>query len=173
MDDLLRSLLDALDHASDGVIGGQVSAVEWHNAVARELFAHHLAAYAGAAQKEVGDVIGQVKPIVARQVDYLNKFTDAIESGRYQDTPDALRARAALYAGSLKESEIRGQWGDWEIPDGLMPTYQECGGACRCSIAIADKGDGTGTLTRTLGGDAHCQECPPLAGDHPVRRSNA
>lgn len=108
-----------------------------------------------------------IKKAVQEQLRYLKGFL-AAKDGLSEP---AIRARAALYAGSIKSTYYTARYGDWEIPAGLMPGEQQCLGNCLCRITIADTGDGTGTLTRTMGGtEHHCTECPPLQGDHPVKR---
>jgi hypothetical protein len=65
------------------------------------------------------------------------------------------------------------RWGDWEIPRELLPGMQSCMGNCKCYISVTDNGDGTGVLLRVMAGREHCEECPPLQGEHPVRRKRA
>lgn len=86
-----------------------------------------------------------------------------------------IRARMQLYAGAERTLYYAARWGDWEIPQELLPGAQQCGGRCKCDGAITDNGDGTGLWTRTMHGDegVHCTECPPLAGDHSVKRRKA
>lgn len=124
---------------TDGLIGGQLSAVEWHNEVARELLAHHLAEYSAAANKHIDSVLLQVKKIVGNQMDYLTQFSMEVEAGNYKDREDALRARAAMYAGSLKESYYRGATDAYDLP--CVPgACEECYGSCRCDIRIEEDG---------------------------------
>ena len=100
---------------------------------------------------------------------YLRGFVEAVKAGEL--SPAQIAARANLYAaGTIRTFYYQMRYGDWEIPDRLLPGQQACMGNCRCTISIRDNGDGTGVLTRTLGGERHCKECPPLAGDHPVKR---
>ena len=174
LDRLLREALSAIGTATDGLMGGQLAPVAWHNEVAASLFEHYLAAFALASGKGVDDplTLREAKRTMQEQLDYLDGFTNDIEAGRYQDRDDALRARAELYAASLSGVWYRGQHADWELPfvpgDGSTP----CGGRCNCSIRVVDNGDRTGTMTWTLGGDegTHCDTCPARAGDHEVRR---
>lgn len=136
---LMSSLLEEIDSLTDGLIGGQLSPVEWHNAVAREIFAHHLAEYAAASGKDEREVLGEVKGIVGKQIDHLNGFTDQIEAGDYEDREDALRARAAMYAGSLKGSYWSGRTEGYDLP--CVPgACEECYGSCRCDLRIEDDG---------------------------------
>lgn len=112
---------------------------------------------------------------IKRMVDaQLNYFADFVK-----DLPNMseaqIAARAQLYAGATRETLYRVRWGDWNIPDQLMPGRQACQAQCLCAISIKDNQDGTGVLTRVMGGMEvqHCTECPPLAGDHPVKRRAA
>ncbi len=105
---------------------------------------------------------------VARQLGYLREFDPSTMSEA------AARARATMYARAVTQTYYAARWGDWEIPPDLMPGNQDCMANCTCSISVKDNGDGTGVLTRTLGGtERHCTTCPPLAGDHPVKRRAA
>ncbi len=108
---------------------------------------------------------------IKRQLDYLRGFVQA--RGGMSDA--AALARARLYGPAVKSFYYAQRWGDWEIPDHLLPGMQTCLGNCLCSLLdVKDNGDGTGVLTRVMGGtEHHCKECPPLAGDHPVRRRRA
>jgi hypothetical protein len=110
----------------------------------------------------------EIKAVVEGQLTYLKGFAAA----RGDMSERAIAARADLYPGAVKATYYAARWGDWEIPAGLMPGMQQCITRCLCKIAgIRDNGDGTGVLVRELGGtEWHCTECPPLAGEHPVRR---
>lgn len=113
-----------------------------------------------------------IKRAVAAQLQYLDGFQRDIAAGKL--TPRQVAARADMYAVGVKPFYFQQRWGDWEVPDALLPGNQECLGNCTCRISISDNGDGTGTLTRTMGGaERHCTECPGLVGDHPVKRRRA
>lgn len=112
-----------------------------------------------------------VKAAVRGQLAYLDRFAAEVAAGRL--SPAQIAARADLYAGAIRPFYYSQRWGAWDVPDQLLPGNQACLGNCRCSISIADNGDGTGVLTRVMGGEDHCKECPPLAGDHPVKRRGA
>lgn len=103
------------------------------------------------------------------QLDYLAGFVR--DMPRLSEAQAA--ARAAMYAGATRQTYYASRWGAWDIPSELMPGNQQCKSNCRCTISIADNGDGTGTLTRTMYAEHHCTECPALAGDHSVRRKAA
>lgn len=136
---LTSALLDEIDTLTDGLLGGQLSATDWHNGIARELFAHSLAEYAAASGRSEEDVLDQVKKIVGGQVDALNKFTDQIEAGEYEDRADALKARGALYAEGLKQAYWGGKVDGSGIP--CVPgACEQCYSNCRCSLEIKDDG---------------------------------
>lgn len=109
----------------------------------------------------------EIKAIVGEQLQYLAGFAQARSS-----LSDAqIAARAAMYAGATRSTYYSARWGDWDIPPELMPGAQQCKANCRCRVSVRDSGDGTGVLTREMGGaEHHCTECPPLVGDHPVKR---
>ncbi len=111
-----------------------------------------------------------IKALVANQLGYLKDFASAAGDM----SPEAVAARANLYAGAIRPTLYGAQYGDWEIPDNLMPGNQTCMGNCRCEISVTDDGDGKGTLVRVMGAtEKSCEECPPLAGEHPVTRKGA
>lgn len=136
---LIKSLLDEIDTLTDGLIGGQISAVDWHNAVARELFAHSIAEYAAAAGKDERDVLAEVKRIVGPQITALNEFTDQIDRGEYEDRLEALKARATLYAGGLKQAFWGGKTDGANLPC-LPGGCEQCYSNCRCELRIEDDG---------------------------------
>ena len=155
---------------------------QWRREMERAITTGHTAAYVAGTAARLGVEAGgalisakrlsraerqEVQKIVAAQLRYLDGFDPAGMSAAQ------VAARAALYAGAVRQTYYATRWGDWDVPDELMPGNQSCVANCRCSISIADNGDGTGTLTRVMGGEHHCSECPPLAGDHPVKRRAA
>jgi hypothetical protein len=109
---------------------------------------------------------GEVKAAVASQIAYLPGFVQALP----KLSAAQIAARALSYATGIKAPYYAVRWGAWDIPDRLLPGRQTCMGACNCSVSVADNGDGTGTLTRVLGGTRNCSECPPLEGDHAITR---
>lgn len=112
-----------------------------------------------------------IKRVLKEQFGYLDGFRQDIEAERLSDAQ--IRARAESYAGAVRLTYQEARWGDWDIDPNIMPGAQVCGNNCHCTVSVADNGDGTGTLTRVLGGNAHCQECPDLAGEYPVQRRAA
>ncbi len=135
--------------------------------------------FGGRVRQWIGGLLGnrilpkddkqRLEAIMQEQLGYLKRF--AAEAAGLSKA--AIAARAQLYAGAIRSTYYETRWGDWIIPPSLLPGNQECLGNCRCTIDIRDNGDGTGVLTRVMGGENHCTECPPLAGDHPVRRARA
>lgn len=113
-----------------------------------------------------------IRRAVAGQLAYLDKFAADVAAGKL--SPAQIAARANLYGPALKSFYYAQRYGEWEIPDSLLPGNQQCLGNCKCRISVADNGDGTGTLTRTMGGtEFHCTECPALVGDYPIKRRRA
>lgn len=109
----------------------------------------------------------EIKRVVERQLEYLRGFLK--DKGGMSEAQ--IGARSDLYPGALKQTYLSARWGDWEIPDSLMPGNQQCITRCRCEAHVKDNGDGTGVWVREMKGtERHCTECPPLAGDHPVKR---
>lgn len=112
----------------------------------------------------------EIKAVVDAQLQYFRGFQGDL-SGMSEAQ---IKARAQLYAGATRQTLYATRWGDWEIPQGLMPGNQDCVSRCLCTISVKDNGDGTGMLTRAMGGtEHHCTACPPLQGDHPVKRRAA
>ena len=110
----------------------------------------------------------EIRGIVEKQFDYLRGFD------RAEMSEAAIAARMQLYAGAAKQTFLETRWGDWEIPPHLMPGNQQCMTQCYCRGHVRDNGDGTGLWVREMGGrENHCAACPPLAGDHPVKRRRA
>lgn len=107
------------------------------------------------------------------QLTYLRGFIADIQADKL--SPAQIAARANLYAaGTVRTFYYESRWGDWEIPQNLLPGQQECLGNCLCRVQVIDNGDGTGILRREMGGtERHCTECPQLQGDHPIRRKRA
>lgn len=112
----------------------------------------------------------EIKAIVKGQLDYLKGFVAAAPNM----SPAAIPARAALYAGAVRQTYYMQRWGDWDIPPNLLPGNQQCMVNCKCRISVADNGDGTGEMTREMGGtEYHCTECPTLVGTYKVKRVRA
>jgi hypothetical protein len=110
-----------------------------------------------------------INAVIVAQREYLKGFIADIQAGKL--SPAQIAARANLYGpGTITTFYSQARWGDWDIPKNLLPGQQQCQGNCKCSISVADNGDGTGVLTRTLHAEDSCTECPPLAGDYPITR---
>lgn len=173
--------LDNLQSILAKVIAGAPLDAGFAKAMEAALVKGHTAAVLAAAAERAGVRVdsglfkglskaerADTKKAVAEQLQYLKGFLAA--KGDMSEA--AIRARAQLYAGSIKQTYYTARWGDWDIPQGLMPGNQQCMGNCLCRISeVKDNDDGTGTLTRTMGGtEQHCTECPALEGDHEVKR---
>lgn len=187
LDKLIGLNLAAIQDATAKLnAGGSLKA--WQAAMEKALTQAHTAAFITATAQRLG--VPPDSPLISRQrlsraeraditravqgqLQYLRGFVADVQAGRL--SPAQIAARANLYGPSIKPFYYQQRWGDWEIPDTLIPGNQQCLGNCLCRITgILDNGDGTGTLTRVMGGtEHHCTECPPLAGDHPVRRRRA
>lgn len=159
--------------------------VAWRHEMERIIARGHTAAYIAGVAERLGvkpdiDLISQqrlsraeraeIKRLVDVQLQYFAGFV--------KDLPNIsttqIAARADMYSGASRTTYYATRWGDWQIPDQLLPGNAQCLSRCRCAISVQDNGDGTGVLTRVMGGEAiHCTECPALAGDHPVRRRSA
>lgn len=185
LDRLTALHLVAIEDATRALVSGG-SAAAWEKAMEKALTTAHTAAYIAATAERLGvppdspllsrsrlsrAERADITTAVRRQMEYLRGFKAALPDMSER----AILARAALYGPSIKPFYYAQRWGQWEIPDHLLPGLQACLGNCLCRIAgIIDNGDGTGVLTREMGGtERHCTECPPLAGDHPVKRRAA
>lgn len=162
--------------------GGSVAT--WRREMERVIATQHQAAFITATAQRLGvpadsALISRarlsraeredIRRAVAEQLRYLDRFAAEVAAGRL--SPGQVAARANLYGQAIKPFYYAQRWGDWEIPDSLIPGNQQCLGNCKCFISITDGGDGKGTLTRTMGGtEHHCSECPGLVGDHPIKR---
>jgi hypothetical protein len=185
--DRLAALAAASMAQATATLAAGGSAGAWERAMAQAIARAQTAAYIAATAQRLGvspdsALISErrlsraerndIKAAVAAQMAYFERFAADVRAGRL--SPAQTMARAMLYAGAVRAPYYAARWGEWEIPADLIPGNQACLGNCRCHLSdVRDHGDGTGTLTRTLGGERHCDECPPLAGDHVVRRKRA
>lgn len=108
----------------------------------------------------------EIAAVVTRQLGYLKGFAETIAEGA--STPRALTARAALYAGAIRETYNVARWGAWDLPFVPGDGSSECLGNCGCQIDVKDNGDGTGKLYWRLSGlERHCKTCPQRARRSP------
>jgi len=111
----------------------------------------------------------RMRELATRELRYFERFAREIRSG--QLSPARIKARAAMYAGAIRPAYYEIRYGHWDIPQRLLPGNQQCRANCRCTISVADLGDGRGLLTRRYSPEAdHCSECPPLAGTYTIYR---
>lgn len=161
-----------------------VGSAAWQRDVEQIIARGHMAAWMAGTAERLGVPVdspllsrtrlsraerAEVQKVIDGQLHYFRGFQAEI----VDMSPAQVMARAQLYAGAVRKTLYEARWGDWEIPSQLMPGTAQCLGNCRCSVSVRDNGDGTGVLTRILGGSRHCAECPALAGDHPVKRRRA
>lgn len=159
-------------------------AADWEKQMRQVIARGHTAAWLAATAERLGVPVNspllsrqrlskaeraEIAGVVEKQLTYLRGFKDKLPDM----SPQAIAARAAMYAGPVKQTFLTTRWGDWDIPDRLLPGNQECRSNCRCEISVKDNGDGTGTLTRTLHAENNCDECPPLAGEYQIERRQA
>ncbi len=157
----------------------------WEREMERILTTAHTAAYIAATAERLGvppdsalisrqRLSRAERQDIARAVEAQLRYLRAFAAARGSMSDAAALQRALLYAGSIRPFYYQQRWGAWEIPPEILPGLQACLANCRCSLSdVRDNGDGTGVITRILGGEQHCTECPPLAGDHIIRRKAA
>ena len=159
-------------------------ASDWHDQMKRVITRGHTAAWLAGTSERLGVPLdspllsrqrlsraerAEIAKLVDRQLEYLKGFEEA----RGDMSEAAVAARSDMYPGAVRSSYYSAKYGDWDIPEELMPGNQTCLTRCLCDISIEDNGDGTGTLTRRLNGENHCDECPGLAGEHEIQRKEA
>jgi len=166
--------------------GGSVEA--WEQAMRATLARGHTAAYLAGLAERLGVPLdtalvserrlsraerAEIKRAVADQLRFLDSFVADVRDGTLSEAQ--VRARADMYAGATRGTFSGVRWGDWELP--FHPTEgSECMSNCRCSWAVEDNGDGTGSAVWKMGGtERHCTTCPARASDspYPVKRRAA
>jgi hypothetical protein len=185
LDRLIGLALVSIEGATAGLErGGNLD--RWYREMERIITTQQTAAYIAATAERLR--VAPDSPLLSRsrlsraekadiarsvesQLRYLRGFRQAIEAGEL--TPAQQAARANMYATGARTFYNEMRWGDWDIPRELLPGTAQCGGNCKCRISITDNGNGTGVLLRVMAGREHCEECPPLAGEHPVQRKRA
>jgi hypothetical protein len=128
---IVAALLADIRDSSDELRRGRITADQWQADVARALVEHHAAAWMAGqgadtlspkARVQLGRVVGE-------QVDYLNRFADQIAAEGWRE---AFGARAAMYAGAVKESYWRGFGGGLPLP-GYPTVGTRCLSNCGCT----------------------------------------
>lgn len=160
--------------------GGSIGA--WRRAMEVAIRRSQTAAYIAATAERLKTTPALVKGLsraeraeldkrIDAQLKYLDGFASDLKAGKL--TMAQAQARAAMYAGAVNQGYYAARWGDWMIPDDLMPGNQQCKANCNCRISVKAEGDDsdTGTLTREMGKpEHHCTECPMLVGSYEVKR---
>lgn len=111
----------------------------------------------------------EIKALVEKQLQYLKGFL----ADRADMSEAQIGARSSLYPGAVRATYYGARWGEWDIDPNLIPGNQDCITRCKCTMSVRDNGDGTGVLLREMHAEAHCASCPPLAGEHPIKRRGA
>lgn len=133
LDQLIAGLKGELDHLTNGLAGGQLSAAEWHNETLQALADYHSAAYLAATGRDQLDTAGRQRILrtIADQADYLNRFTDLVEAGDVSDAQ--IRSRVAQYAEPLRRTWSEAETADADLPFQPGDGGTECGVHCKCS----------------------------------------
>lgn len=148
-------LMLGLDHLGVG---------EWQRQFERLIIQHHAAAYFSGQGANgltaAGDrILGQA---LQTQFDFLAGFAGKVE----QQSPAQAAARAALYAGALKSTYAKGQYG--EALD--LPFYPGegtvCRGNCKCAWRITQD-DNRARAVWVLDSGESCPDCLARAEDNP------
>lgn len=129
----------------------------WRREFEKLIIEHHAAAYFSGQGANgltpTGDrVLGQA---LEKQIDYLAGFAEQVE-----DLSEAqARARAALYAGSLRATYTKGQTEGWDIPVAPGDGSSECLGNCQCTLRLDVLSEEQGDAN--VHWDTHAKEdCP-------------
>jgi hypothetical protein len=167
---VLGRVLDEIDTLSDGMNSGLLNVDQWQQRMANVLIRGHIAAFQEGRNRNELDPQARrmLSGVVGDQVDYLNRFADQLDGRDWDDRRD--RARAALYAGSLKQAYSRGETWGLELPfypgDGSSECLGNCG--CRWRVEWIDQTKGDADCYWQLGGaERHCTTCPTRAADNP------
>lgn len=169
---LTNKTLDVISGHTDALLGGALTPDQWREKMARTLIEHQAAAYMlGKGDKKL-DLADQriITDANKEQLKYLDGFVSDIQSGRYKDSEDGLRARANLYAGSLKTPYSMGQHKGIPLP--FHPGQgSECMGACKCNWQITQlEGSGNYDAYWRMGAtEQHCTTCPSRAAISPYQ----
>lgn len=159
-DDLLQSLLDDIDSMTTDLQEGIITTDEWYTAMSETLTRFHLAAYmigqGGAALTAVE--LAQITPIIQAQLNWLDNFyLEIISAIQWQL---GFNARAAMYAGAIKESYWKGQTKILPLP--AMPAQgTQCLTNCGCywDIRPLDEAKGDYDAYWMRGKNDSCQTC--------------
>ena len=163
LDHLISGLRSELDHLVNGLQAGLLSPAEWHNGTLQVLADYHSAAYLAGADQDRLDQAGQqlVLKTLADQVDYLGRFTDAVEAGDLSDAQ--IRSRAAQYAQPLRTTYSQAETAGADLPFYPADGGTECGVHCRCSWE--QRGGSWYWVMDPLAD--HCEDCRARADGSP------
>lgn len=102
---------------------------------------------------------------------YFEGFAQAAQTGAL--SPNAIIARAILYADAIRATYFRIRWGEWDLPWRPGDGQSACRVRCKCWAWVTDNGDGTGIYHWQLAAieaERHCADCKGREGDHVVYR---
>lgn len=166
MPSVIQNLMTAfLDDIATLMLGlDHLGAAEWQRQFERLIIQHHAAAYFSGQGANgltpAGDRI--LGAALQTQLDFLAGF-----AGKVEDLTEAqAAARAALYAGALKSTFVKGQYGEaLELPfypgEGTI-----CSGNCRCQWQIT-LDDNRARAIWELHAKESCADCLARAEDNP------
>ena len=166
---LLAQLASSIGDHNAAIAAGRIGVNDWQQLVARDLLTGHYAAYMlGFGSKDIGPSGKEtVGTLIAEQIDYLNRFADAIDVDGWRP---AFGARALMYSGSVKESFWRGRTFGLELP--YYPAQgTDCLTNCKCAWNIdwLDQEELNADCTWIRGADDSCETCIARAGVGVIR----
>jgi hypothetical protein len=175
LDALTARLKELIDLATDGLIADLGSSAEYQEIMSELLARYHTAAYL------VGAGVDRVNPQqrrrivdgVAEQMAYLERFTVELQ-GEGLGEP-GIRARARMYAESVKVPYWNGRTRGLPLPSVPGDGTMQCLTNCKCSWKIetisAERGDYDATWERHVSDS--CQTCVQRAAEwNPLRIRN-
>lgn len=156
---LTSKTLDAISGHTDALLDGSLTADAFRQRMARTLIEHQGASFMiGADTKKL--TLADQRAITDANKFHLGKldgFVQDIKNGRYKNSPDGLKARAAMYAGANKEMYARGQTRGMALP--YYPAQgTQCLTNCGCAWEIQQTERGIDAYWRRAKNDS-CTTC--------------
>lgn len=156
---ILAAMLSDIDEIADEMEAGRITADTFQTLMAQSLTEHSLAAYLSGRGVTRLDEAGRdfLGESIGAQLEYLDKFADKIAADGWQP---AMRARAKMYAGSIKIPYSAGQTELLPLP-GYPAEGTECYTNCGCSWdkKIVDAARGHYDFYWRRGKDDSCATC--------------
>lgn len=134
LNSLLATMLSDIDEICDEMDAGRMNDDDFQGLMTETLLEHHLAAYlaASGARQADEEAVVRVGEVVKEQLKYLNKFADTVGRNGWET---AYRARARMYAGSIKVSYSLGDTKLLPLP-GYPAQGTECRTNCKCGWQV-------------------------------------